>query len=174
MDHLAESRADRLSKQTQKHEDLNTIQSRHSSVISESANDSKSESDPRTSVSWSPSPNAREKLPPNSSPIQLDEFQEETEDEAFELEKRSRSVSSNSVASVRRNPARARKKPKVAEKVTPSPVSVLRPFSCPINGCQKSYKLLYHLKYHTEVSSARCQNDIVSNSDRNIMLELDQ
>lgn len=180
MNSVAESRAVRLSKQTQKiEEDRNTVQSSHSSVISESGNGSKSESDPGTSVSWSPSPNTREQLPPNSSPVQLDEFQEETEEteeEAFQLEKRSMSVSSNSVASVRRNPVRARKKPKLLDKVTPSPGSVSharesRPFSCPIKGCQKSYKLLYHLKYHTEVSSASSQNVIVSNSDRNIMEE---
>lgn len=156
MDRVAESRAVRLSKQTQRiEEERNTIQSSHSSVISESGNGSKSESDPGTSVSWSPSPNTREQLPPNSSPVQLDEFQEETEEEAFHLEKRSMSVSSNSVASVRRNPVRARKKPKLHDKATSTPVSVSharesRPFSCPIKGCQKSYKLLYHLKYHTE------------------------
>lgn len=171
-----------MSKRTQKREeDLNTVQSRHSPVISESGNDSKSESDRGTSVSWSLSPsNTRDQLPPNSSmevPVQADDFvQEETEEEAFDLEKRSVSVSSNSVASVRRNPARARKEPKLPEKVTPTVMSGFhgresRQYHCPIKGCQKSYKAYHNLKYHTEVSSSSSQNVIVSNSDRNAMLE---
>ncbi|MCJ1467164.1 hypothetical protein MMC07_005786 [Pseudocyphellaria aurata] len=158
IERVAEGLADRFSKRTQRRESLNTIQSRHSSVISESGNDSKSESDPGTSASWSLSPqNAREQLPPNSSmeiPVQLDELQEETEEEAFQLEK-SVSVSSNSAASVRRNPARASKEPKLPEKVTSPLVSVSharesRTYRCPIDGCRKTYKSYHNLKYHTE------------------------
>lgn len=159
-----------MTKRAQRREEgLNTIQSRRSPVISESENDSKSESDPPTSVSWSLSPpNIREQLPPDSSmevPEQLDGFQEETEDEAFQLEKRSMSVSSNSVTSVRRNPARASKEPKRPEKGRPSPVSASharesRGYICTINGCQKSYKAHHNLRYHIEVSSANSQNAV--------------
>lgn len=170
-----------MSKRTQKvDEGPNITQSRHSSVISESGNDSKSESDPGTSVSWSLSPqNNREQLPPSSSmevPVQLGESQEEMIEEALQLEKRSMSVSSNSVASVRRNPARKSRKPKLPGKVTPSTVSVPhtsepRNFSCPIDGCQKSYRSHHNLKNHTEVSSASFQTVFVSNYDRNAMVE---
>lgn len=181
MNNVAESRADRLSKRTQKHEEgQSTIHSRHSPVITESGNDSKSESDPGTSISWSQSPsNSREQLPPNSSmevPVQPDEFHEETEEEAFQLEKRSMSVSSNSVTSVRRNPARASREPKLPKKVMPSPVSVShgresRPYICLIKGCQKSYKAYHNLKYHTEVCSASSKHVVISNRDRNAMVE---
>lgn len=91
-------------------------------------------------------------------PLQPDELQEETEEEAFQLEK-SMSVSSNSVASVRRNPARASKEPKLPEKAKSPLVSVSDPresraYRCPIDGCRKAYKAYHNLKYHTEVSSA--------------------